>query len=66
MYWWDGVLQHDSEWVGVLKTSLELEQAVETAVLAMHPYEVPAIVRSEERANAAYEQWILESVRTAP
>ena len=57
-YWWQDRLEHENEWVSIVKTRPELEAAVEAAVLAEHPYEVPCIMRVEVRANAAYEAWI--------
>lgn len=62
-YWWEGAVQQEGEWVAVLKTRLSLEQAVEAALLEIHPYETPCIMRFETRANAAYAQWIEESTR---
>lgn len=57
-YWWQGDVQREGEWVTILKTPLELENALEKAILAVHPYETPCIMRLEARANAAYEQWV--------
>ena len=62
-YWWQESVQNDQEWVSILKTRPELEQALEQAVTALHPYEVPCILRFEVRANAAYEQWIRDSTK---
>lgn len=63
-YWWEGNLEKDSEWVSLVKTRPDLEAAVEAAVLALHPYQTPCVMRYEARANAAYEAWI--SAQTAP
>ncbi len=65
-YWWEGKVQHDAEWVSVVKTSLALEKLLETEIIRLHPYNTPCIMRFEARANAAYEKWIEESVRPAP
>ncbi len=62
-YWWDGAIQHESEWVSVVKTSIGLEEHLEAVVEAIHPYDTPCIMRVESRANAAYEKWIRDSVR---
>jgi len=62
-YWWKGSLELEGEWVLLLKTRLELEEAVEQAISKLHPYEVPCILRMEARANEAYEKWIEESTR---
>ncbi len=58
-YWWQGVIQHENEWVSVVKTRLDLEAKLEAAVQKVHPYEVPCILRFEVRANEAYEDWIV-------
>jgi periplasmic divalent cation tolerance protein len=60
-YWWEGAVQHDGEWVSLLKTRTDLESALEVAVRELHPYQTPCIMRYEVRANAAYEQWIIDS-----
>ena len=57
-YWWEGAVQQEGEWVSILKTSVDLETALEKAILEIHPYETPCITRFEARANAAYEKWI--------
>jgi periplasmic divalent cation tolerance protein len=62
-YWWQGAVQQENEWVSLVKTSLELEAALESAVQRMHSYEVPCIMRFEARANETYEQWIAASVK---
>jgi periplasmic divalent cation tolerance protein len=59
-YTWQGAVQHEGEWVSLLKTRNSLEMDVEKAISALHPYEVPCLVRWEVRANAAYEAWIDE------
>lgn len=60
-YWWHGAVQHEGEWVSILKTRTELETALEQAIRKVHPYEVPCIVRYAARANTDYEQWIRDS-----
>ena len=60
-YWWEGAVQQDGEWVSILKTRLDLEQALEQAILAIHPYETPCVMRFEAKANAAYEEWVAAS-----
>ncbi|MCS6928900.1 MAG: divalent-cation tolerance protein CutA [Saprospiraceae bacterium] len=65
IYWWDGEVQHEGEWVSILKTSLELEAEVEQALRALHPYQTPCFLRFEVRANEDYERWIHESTTKA-
>jgi len=57
-YWWQGAIQREGEWVCIVKTTKAYEEKVEAAVLGIHPYEVPCVMRFEARANAAYEQWV--------
>ena len=58
VYWWEGVMQQEGEWVSILKTPLSLEYVLEAAILKIHPYETPCILRFEARANDAYEAWV--------
>lgn len=60
-YWWEGAVQREGEWVSILKTRIGLELAVEQAIMKLHPYQVPCIMRFEARANAAYQRWIFEN-----
>ena len=64
-YVWDGAIQREEEHPLLLKTRAELAQQVEDAVRALHPYEVPPIIRIEATANAHYLQW-LHAVTRAP
>ncbi len=60
-YWWDGAVQQEGEWVSILKTRIGLEDILESAIRRLHPYDTPCILRHEVRANADYEQWILDA-----
>jgi len=59
-YWWEGAVEQEGEWVSILKTRLGLEDAMEKAILQIHPYATPCVMRFEARANAAYEKWVEE------
>ncbi|MCW5923946.1 MAG: divalent-cation tolerance protein CutA [Saprospiraceae bacterium] len=59
VFWWQGAVQHEGEWVSIVKTRLDLEEKLEAEIRKMHPYEVPCIMRWEARANADYEAWIV-------
>lgn len=61
-YWWQGAIQKEDEFVTIVKTIPENWKALEQKVLAIHPYEVPCIMKIEVEANQAYEKWIKESV----
>ncbi|MEK7253880.1 MAG: divalent-cation tolerance protein CutA [Bacteroidota bacterium] len=61
-FWWKNEIQHEAEWVSIVKTATELGQVVQAEVEKIHSYEVPCIMRFEVSANEAYERWIRESV----
>lgn len=65
-YWWNGAIQHEDEWVTVLKTRLDLEAELEASIRALHPYELPCILRYEVRANTDYENWIVSATQPLP
>ena len=66
MYWWEGEMQEDTEFVILAKTTDENYDAVEKAVKKMHEYDVPAIYYWKvDRINKDYDKWIRDQVRKA-
>ncbi|MDH3650691.1 MAG: divalent-cation tolerance protein CutA [Saprospiraceae bacterium] len=63
MYWWQGGLESEDEWVSIVKTTNEGWKDLETRAIELHPYEVPCLMRIQVDANAAYESWIQEQVK---
>ncbi len=64
MYWWKGNIEKEGEYVALVKTRIELWQAVCARVEEVHPYDTPCIMKWEVEANNKYETWIRESTRT--
>lgn len=64
IYWWGGEVVKEGEWVSLVKTTLEKSKTVEAAVLAIHTYQTPCIMKMEVTANASYEAWIEDMVKT--
>lgn len=62
-YWWQGAIQHEGEWVSVVKTTLPVWERLKEEVERIHPYEVPCIIKLEVEANKAYYKWIAEETR---
>ena len=62
MYWWQGSIQNEGEWVSILKTTEANKDRMMERVEQLHPYEVPCILFFKVEANAAYEKWIRDSV----
>lgn len=63
-YWWNGQIERSQEWVCTLKTRQDLFPAVEQAIKAVHPYEVPEIVATPLVAGSQdYLAWIAQETR---
>lgn len=63
-YWWQSTIQHENEWVAVVKTTRENWEKVKSEIEKVHSYEVPCIMKFEVEANAAYEKWIRDEVES--
>lgn len=64
-YEWRGKRESTREWLLVIKTRAALFAAVESAVKAVHPYELPEIIGVPMRpASAQYLEWI--ALQTKP
>jgi len=59
VYRWKGVVQHDEEHPLLIKTTREAYAALEVAIRARHPYELPEIVAVPiEHGLPAYLDWV--------
>jgi len=59
VYRWKGAVQHDEEHPMLIKTTAERYGALEQALRAGHPYEVPEIIAVPvERGLPAYLDWV--------
>ena len=59
VYRWKGEVQHDEEHPLLIKTSAERYAALEAAIRAAHPYELPEIVAVPiERGLSEYLDWL--------
>src|SRR5882672_5678080 len=59
VYRWKGSVQHDEEHPMLIKTTADRYQALEQAIRAGHPYELPEIIAVPvERGLAAYLDWV--------
>ena len=65
VYRWKGAVQHDEEHPMLIKTTAEGYAALEAAIRAGHPYELPEIIAVPiERGLPAYLAWLADE--TAP
>lgn len=59
VYRWKGDVQHDEEHPLLMKTTVERYPALEQALRAAHPYELPEIIAVPvERGLPAYLDWV--------
>lgn len=64
VYRWKGDVQHDEEFPLLIKTTRERYAALEQAIRAGHPYELPEIIAVPvERGLPAYLDWVAEQTR---
>lgn len=63
VYRWQGVTEHASEIPLLIKTTRDRYAAVEEAILALHPYELPEIVAVPVILGlATYLDWVVGEV----
>jgi periplasmic divalent cation tolerance protein len=64
VYRWKGALQHDEEHPMLIKTTRERYPALEQALRAGHPYELPEIIAVPiERGLPAYLEWVVAETK---
>jgi len=65
IYRWKGAVQHDEEHPMLIKTTHERYAALESALRAGHPYELPEIIAVPiERGFAPYLEWVAAETKT--
>jgi periplasmic divalent cation tolerance protein len=66
-YWWEGKIEHASEYLCIIKTTKELYPEVEARIKAEHPYTLPEIIAIPVVAGSKeYLTWITEMLSTHP
>ena len=64
VYRWKGAVQRDEEHPILMKTTAERYPALEQALRAAHPYELPEIIAVPvERGLPAYLEWVAGETR---
>jgi periplasmic divalent cation tolerance protein len=66
VYRWAGAVQRDPEQRLMIKTTRERWPALRDRLLALHPYDLPALhALAVADAHALYAQWVAEETRPA-
>jgi periplasmic divalent cation tolerance protein len=64
VYRWKDEVQHDEEHPLLIKTTAERYPALEAAIRASHPYELPEIIAVPvERGLTEYLDWVAQETR---
>ena len=64
VYRWEGEVETATEWLLVIKTTIDAFERVREALSELHSYELPECIQiGIEDGSAAYLEWIGESVR---
>jgi periplasmic divalent cation tolerance protein len=58
LYWWEGKIADEKEWVVIAKTRSENWDTVRTEVENLHSYTTPCIIRIPVRSNQAFYDWL--------
>ena len=66
IYHWDDKINNDSEVLSLFKTKKELLNELKSAILKLHPYEVPEIIYLDvEGGSKSFLNWISQSTKTS-
>ena len=59
IYWWEGEVEREEEWVLIAKASEDNWSKIEAKVIEHHPFDTPAILATPcVQANSRYAEWI--------
>lgn len=66
IYRWQGQVEQSQEWLCLIKTTAANYAALEAAIRALHPYDVPEIIATPVVAgNPDYLAWVAQETRDA-
>jgi periplasmic divalent cation tolerance protein len=66
-YHWQGQIESAEEWLCLAKSRAELYEALQAAILKLHPYQTPEILATPVAAgNPAYLAWLDAELRPRP
>ena len=63
VYKWEGQVVEEEEFVCIMKSVEDRWTAIQSKVLEIHPYELPAIIKYKASANDAYQDWVTTEVK---
>ncbi|ATZ73517.1 divalent-cation tolerance protein CutA [Idiomarina sp. X4] len=64
VYHWDNEIQHDQEWLLLIKTTDEMSEPLKDAILKAHPYDSPELISVNVTDGLPdYLQWVQDTVK---
>ncbi len=67
VYWWQGKVESHPEWKCIWKTTGSRYEALESAIVEAHSYDVPQIVAIPiEKGSRDYLNWLEETLHVEP
>lgn len=62
IYRWQGQIQHDAEWLLIIKTRRTVYSLLQARLCELHPYEIPEIIVLPIQAGLGdYLDWIVDN-----
>ena len=58
MYWWNGKIKDNKEFVIIAKTKEKNYEKIKEEVSKLHSYDVPCILKLNAEANESYDKWV--------
>ncbi len=62
MYWWEGRISKEQEFVVIAKTLEEKFGEVKEEIRGVHSYEVPCILKINVEANEEFLKWVVDEL----
>lgn len=63
LYWWEGKIADENEFVTIAKTTEENFEKVKTEVEKIHPYTIPCITKIPVSSNEKFFNWLKSEIK---
>lgn len=60
MYWWEGKIQNEVEYIVMAKTTSEKYESLVLKIKELHPYDVPCILKFDAQSSLPYAKWVAD------
>jgi len=58
-YWWEGKVEGSTEWLCLMKSSLDKYETLERTIISLHPYDTPEVIAIPIlKGSEKYLQWL--------